>query len=182
MSLTTLMSVSELVLQDSVPEYCRSILCQALACSFEQRLWGFGANAQSKPKGDNNEMKTFMKSYFQFQLKSALYTGSMAPVDFSGAVFTCMHFQKIALICSFAISNYSSEGIPSLMTWLMQIFARPKKTHKTRTGCIRGWQNSRGHKRWISWTKWVNSHGHFWWIFMDTFLNSNDKSYTIIKQ
>ena len=96
MSLTTLMSVSELVLQDSVPEYCRSILCQALACSFEQRLWGFGANAQSKPKGDNNEMKTFMKSYFQFQLKSALYTGSLAPVDFSSAVFTCMHFQKIA--------------------------------------------------------------------------------------
>ena len=42
-----------------------------------------------------------------------MYTGSLAPANFSGAVFTCAHFQKIALISSLCNFNYISEGIPS---------------------------------------------------------------------
>ena len=74
------------------------------------------------------------------------YTGSLAPVDFSGAVFTHAYFQKIAKISSLCDFHYISEGIPSLLRfgllmtyvlriWVMWIFARPKKTHKLRTGC-----------------------------------------------
>ena len=67
-------------------------------------------------------MKTFMKSYFQFQLKSALYTGSMAPVDFSGAVFTCMHFQKMVT------NDLSAADL------VHADFIRPNKMHEPRTG------------------------------------------------
>ena len=59
MSLTTLMSLSELVLQDSVLEYCRSILCQALACSFEGSA--LTRNPNQKDIVCNNEMKTFIR-------------------------------------------------------------------------------------------------------------------------
>ena len=44
-----------------------------------------------------------------------MYTGSLAPADFSGAVFTHAHFQKIAQISSLRDFHYISEGIPSLM-------------------------------------------------------------------
>ena len=65
---------------------------------------------------------------------------SLAPADFSGAVFTCAHFQKVAQISSLCDFHYITEGIPSLMRfwllmtlvlwiWFMQIFARPKKMH-----------------------------------------------------
>ena len=40
------------------------------------------------------------------------HTGSLALVDFSGAVFTCAHFQKIAKISSLCDFYYISEGIP----------------------------------------------------------------------
>ena len=43
------------------------------------------------------------------------YTGSLAPADFSGAVFTSAHFQKITQISSLCDFHYISEGIPSLM-------------------------------------------------------------------
>ena len=43
------------------------------------------------------------------------YTGSLAPADFSGAVFTHADFQKIAPISSLSDFHYVSEGIPSLM-------------------------------------------------------------------
>ena len=35
-----------------------------------------------------------------------MYTGSFAPADFSGAVFTCAHFQKIAQISSLCDFQY----------------------------------------------------------------------------
>ena len=48
------------------------------------------------------------------------YTGSLAPADFSGAVFTCVHFQKIAQISSLYDFHYISERIPSPMHfWLL---------------------------------------------------------------
>ena len=31
------------------------------------------------------------------------FTRSLAPADFSGAVFTCAHFQKICSLCQFQI-------------------------------------------------------------------------------
>ena len=47
------------------------------------------------------------------------YTGSLAHGDFSGAFFTCAHFQKIAQISSLCHFHYISEGIPSLMHFLV---------------------------------------------------------------
>ena len=88
MSLTTLMSLSELVLQDSVPEYCRSILCQALACSFEGLA--LTRNPNQKDIVCNNEMKTFIKFYFQFQLK--------CPLKFSRKMSTEIHPRKRILV------------------------------------------------------------------------------------
>ena len=38
-----------------------------------------------------------------------MYTGSLAPTDFGGAVFTCAHFQKIAQISSLCNFHYISE-------------------------------------------------------------------------
>ena len=43
------------------------------------------------------------------------YTVSLAPADFSGAVFTHVDFQKIAQISSLCDFHYISERIPSLM-------------------------------------------------------------------
>ena len=52
-----------------------------------------------------------------------LYTRSLAPADFSGAVFTCAHFQKIAQISSLCDFLYISEDIPSLeCSWLLMTF------------------------------------------------------------
>ena len=48
-------------------------------------------------------------------LELADYTGSLAPADFSGVVFTLAHFQKIAQIYSLCDFHYISEGIPSLV-------------------------------------------------------------------
>ena len=49
-----------------------------------------------------------------------LGTGSLAPANFSGAVFTCAHFQKLAQISSLCDFHYISEGIPSLVRfWLL---------------------------------------------------------------
>ena len=54
-----------------------------------------------------------------FRLKVSMfkgknYTGSLAPADFSGALFTRAHFQiaQISNLCNF---HSISEGIPSLM-------------------------------------------------------------------
>ena len=88
----------------------------------------------------HNEFKSFLK-------KHCHYTGSLAPADLSGAVFNHAHFQKIAKISSLCDFYYISEGIPLLLRfgllmtyvlriWVMWIFARPKKTHKLRTGCM----------------------------------------------
>ena len=66
------------------------------------------------------------------------YTGSLAPADFRGAVFTGVHFQEIAQMSSLCDFHYISEGIPSFMRfwllitaalriWFVQTFARPKK-------------------------------------------------------
>jgi hypothetical protein len=63
---------------------------------------------------------------------------SLTPADFIGAVFTHVHFQKIAQISSLCNFHYISEWIPSLMhflllmtqvlwIWLIRIFVRPKK-------------------------------------------------------
>ena len=73
-------------------------------------------------------------------------TGPLAPANFSGVVYTCVHFQKIAQISSLCDFHYISEVIPSLMSfwllmtlvlriWFMRIFAGPKKPHKPRTWC-----------------------------------------------
>ena len=75
------------------------------------------------------------------------YTRSLLPADFSEAVFTCAHFQKVTQIASLGNFHYITERIPSLMyfwllmtyvlrIWFMQIFARPKKTHEPSTRCI----------------------------------------------
>ena len=53
-----------------------------------------------------NGLKLFMKKH---------YTGSLAPADFSGAVFTRAHFQKIAEISSLCNFHCISKGILSLM-------------------------------------------------------------------
>ena len=45
---------------------------------------------------------------------SLLHTGSLVPADFSGAGFTCAHFQKIAQISRLCNFHYTSEGIPLL--------------------------------------------------------------------
>ena len=47
------------------------------------------------------------------------YNSSLAPVDFSGAVFTCAQFQKITQISSSCDFHYISEGIPSLIAFLV---------------------------------------------------------------
>ena len=63
-----------------------------------------------------------------------MYTISLAPADFSGAVFTCAHFKKLPLIFllhkwrnsfthAFLVTNGHVLGI-----WLLRIYARPKKT------------------------------------------------------
>ena len=44
----------------------------------------------------------------KFYLASA-YTGSLAPPDFSGLVFTCGHFQKIVQTSSLCNFHYISE-------------------------------------------------------------------------
>ena len=66
------------------------------------------------------------------------YIRSLAPADFSGAVFTHAHFQKVAQISSIC------EGIPSLVLRIqfMRIFARPKKPHEPRTWCKQKFGNS----------------------------------------
>ena len=84
----------------------------------------------------------------EFEAKCFLlkYTGSFAPADFSGAAFTCAHFQNIAKISSLCEFDYISEGIPSLMRfwlvmtqvlriWFIRNFARYKKMDKPRTRC-----------------------------------------------
>ena len=68
-------------------------------------------------------------------------------MDFSGAVFTRAHFQKLAQISILYDFHYIGKGIPSLVRfwllitlvmqiWLMRIFARQEKTHEPRTRCI----------------------------------------------
>ena len=42
------------------------------------------------------------------------YTGLLAPADFSGAVFTCAHFQKIAQISSLCDFHYKTWEIVTL--------------------------------------------------------------------
>ena len=48
-------------------------------------------------------------------LELKLYTRSLAPSDFSGAVFTYVHLQKIAKISSLFKFHYISQGIPFLV-------------------------------------------------------------------
>ena len=57
--------------------------------------------------------KVYILVYF-FELL-ILYTGSLVPADFSDAVFTCAHFQKLAQISNLCHFHYLSERIPSLM-------------------------------------------------------------------
>ena len=75
-----------------------------------------------------------------------MYTGSFAPADFSGAVFTCAHFQKIAQISSLCNFHYINEGIPSPMRSLVTNdfsaadmthadFSQAQKMQEPRTGC-----------------------------------------------
>ena len=45
-----------------------------------------------------------------FSIFEINYTGSLAPADFSGAVFTCAHFQKVAQISSLCDLHYISQG------------------------------------------------------------------------
>ena len=47
--------------------------------------------------------------------KSTHTSRSLAPLDFSGSVFTCADFQKIAQISSLCDVHYISEEITSLM-------------------------------------------------------------------
>ena len=48
------------------------------------------------------------------------FTKSLTPADFSGAVFTCAHFQKVDQISSLFDFHYITEGILSLMRfWLL---------------------------------------------------------------
>ena len=64
--------------------------------------------------------KVYILVYF-FELLT-LYTGPLVPADFSDAVFTCAHFQKIAQISSLCNFHSISEGIPPLMHfWLLMI-------------------------------------------------------------
>ena len=88
---------------------------------------------------------TAEKGFVNEKLQLIGYTRSL---DFSGAVFTRADFQKIAQISSLCDFHYISEGIPSLMRfwllmtsvlriWFLRIFARPKKTHEPRTGCMK---------------------------------------------
>ena len=71
------------------------------------------------------------------------YTGSLVAADFSGAVFTFAHFQKIAQISSLC----NCEGNPSLMCFrllitqvlriqFMWIFVRPKKITSQGPGAV----------------------------------------------
>ena len=73
-----------------------------------------------------------------------IYTRSLVPADFSGAVFTHAHFQKIAQICSLCYFHYIGEGIALfihfwllitsvLRIWFMRTFPRPKKMQEPRT-------------------------------------------------
>ena len=59
---------------------------------------------------------------------------SLAPADFSGAVCTGAHFQKVAQISSLCDFQYITEGIPSIMRFRLlmtksaadlRILARP---------------------------------------------------------
>jgi hypothetical protein len=80
MSLTTLMFLSELVLQDSVPEYCRSILCQALKVAFFQKMLFFFQISQSSEKHipkklssawNLNLLFTAISEKFKFQVQDS---------------------------------------------------------------------------------------------------------------
>ena len=51
------------------------------------------------------------KHIFRLVYQKRAYTGSLVPADFSGAVFTCAHFQKIAQIFSLCDFHYISEGV-----------------------------------------------------------------------
>ena len=91
---------------------------------------------QSHPKKSNN-----VPSRVCERMSCEQYTRSLASVDFSGAVFTCAHFQKIAQISILCDFHYISEGIPSpmhfcllipsvLRIWFLRIFARLKQMHR----------------------------------------------------
>ena len=74
-----------------------SNLKTAAACqskTFESRIFRNGSKKFDKSKAEK------------------YYTGSLAPTDFSGAVFTHAHFQKIAQISSLCDFHYISVGIP----------------------------------------------------------------------
>ena len=62
-------------------------------------------------------VKVMVQQYLQIYhgIVGIGYTRSLAPADFSGAVFTCAHFQKVAQISSLCDFHYITEGIPSLM-------------------------------------------------------------------
>ena len=54
------------------------------------------------------------------RVQNHLYTRSLAHADFSSAVFTHAHFQKIAQIYSLCHFHYINEGVPSLVRfWLL---------------------------------------------------------------
>ena len=58
------------------------------------------------------------------------YTQSLAPANFSGAVFTYVHFQKIAQISSICNFQKINEGIPSLVRfWLLMTLSAADLVH-----------------------------------------------------
>ena len=60
-----------------------------------------------------------MQAKFKFKPKYSkatlgrTYTGYLAPVDFSGAVFNCAHFQKVAQISNFHYITVLKEFLHS---------------------------------------------------------------------
>ena len=78
----------------------------------------------------------------------SIYTGSLAPANFSGAVFTCEHFQKSSNMFGSCNFPYRNSFTPThfcilwlLMTslmyiWFIHIFARPKKPRNWKTNKI----------------------------------------------
>ena len=109
-------------------------------------IWFIGCMQARQMKGPSFESGLRLQ-LSKTPLPTIYYTWSLAPADFSGAVFTCAHFQRIAQIFSLCDFHYISKIIPSLMHFGYYwpkccgfgscIFLPDlKKKHEPRTGCI----------------------------------------------
>ena len=105
----------------SCPRKCQCIWRDSkitVDCS-DQELAAIPTTVEANTQVSNNIHICNVLTYRHNGQKCA-YTGSLAPADFSGAVFTCGHFQKIDQISSLYNFHYISKGIPSLMRfWLI---------------------------------------------------------------